>query len=101
MANNKPVHQIRLSAIRAAIWLNQSDKTGESWFTVTVSRSYRDKEQLKDTTTFRRDDLPIVAKAIEMAYAWIWEQSAPSESEAVESLNQPPTGRNVSCRLTR
>ena len=87
MANNKPVHQIRLSAIRAAIWLNQSDKTGESWFTVTVSRSYRDKEQLKDTTTFRRDDLPIVAKAIEMAYAWIWEQSAPSESEAVESLN--------------
>ena len=56
MANNKPVHQIRLSAIRAAIWLNQSDKTGESWFTVTMSRSYRDKEQLKDTTTFRRDD---------------------------------------------
>ena len=76
MANNRPVHQIRLSAIRAAIWLNESDKTGESWFTVTVSRSYRDKEQLKVTTTFRRDDLPIVAKAIEMAYAWIWEQSA-------------------------
>lgn len=83
-SNNKPVHQIRLSAIRAAIWLNQSDKTGESWFTVTVSRSYRDKEQLKDTTTFRRDDLPIVSKAIELAYAWIWEQSAPDGSEAIE-----------------
>ena len=82
--NNRPVHQIRLSAIRAAIWLNQSDKTGESWFTVTVSRSYRDKEQLKDTTTFRRDDLPIVSKAIEMAYAWIWEHPAPGESEAIE-----------------
>ena len=51
---------------------------------MTVSRSYRDKEQLKDTTTFRRDDLPIVSKAIEMAYAWIWEQSAPGESEAIE-----------------
>ena len=84
MANNKPVHQIRLNVIRAAIWLNESDKTGESWFTVTVSRSYRDKEQFKDTTTFRRDDLPIVVKAIEMAYAWIWEQSALSDSEAIE-----------------
>ena len=74
------MHQIRLSAIRAAIWLNQSDKTGESWFTVTVSRSFRDKEQFKDTTTYRRDDLPIVSKAIEMAYAWIWEQEDFGES---------------------
>jgi hypothetical protein len=84
MANNKPVHQIRLSAIRAAIWINVSEKTGETWFTVTVTRSYRDKEQLKDTSTFRRDDLPIVSKVVEMAYTWIWEQSAPNDSEVVE-----------------
>lgn len=84
MANNKPVHQIRLSAIRAAIWLNASEKTGESWFTVTVTRSYKDKEQLKDTNTFRRDDLPIVSKVVEMAYTWIWEQATPSESEVIE-----------------
>lgn len=84
MANNKPVHQIRLSVIRAAIWINVSEKSGETWFTVTVTRSYRDKEQLKDTSTFRRDDLPIVSKVIEMAYTWIWEQSAPSDSEVIE-----------------
>lgn len=84
MANNKPVHQIRLSAIRAAIWINASEKTGETWFTVTVTRSYRDKEQLKDTSTFRRDDLPIVSKVVEMAYTWIWEQSVPSDSEVNE-----------------
>ena len=75
MPNNKPIHQIQLSAIRAAIWLNTSEKSGESWFTVTVTRSYRDKEQLKDTTTFRRDDLPIVSKVLELAYTWIWEQA--------------------------
>ncbi len=84
MANNKPAHQIRLSAIRAAIWLNVSEKTGENWFTVTVTRSYRDKEQLKDTSTFRRDDLPTVSKLVEMAFNWIWEQSAPSDSEVNE-----------------
>jgi len=81
--NNKPVHQIRLSAIRAAIWLNKSEKTRESWFTVTVTRSYHHKEELKDTATFRRDDLPIVSKVVEMAYTWIWEQSAP-KSDVVE-----------------
>ena len=84
MANNKPVHQIRLSAIRAAIWLNLSEKTGDQWFTVTVTRSYKDKEQLKDTNTFRRDDLPIVSKVVEMAYTWIWEQATPIESEVIE-----------------
>lgn len=84
MANNKPVYQIRLNAIRAAIWLNESEKTGESWFTVTVSRSYKDKEQIKDTSTFRRDDLPIVSKAVEMAYQWIWEQNAPGDPEVSE-----------------
>ena len=84
MANTKPIHQVRLGAIKAAIWQNRSDKTVESWFTVTVTRSYRDQEQIKDTTSFRRDDLPIVAKAVEMAYAWIWEQVAPSDVEAYE-----------------
>lgn len=84
MANNKPAHQIRSGVIRAAIWLNVSEKTGETWFTVTVTRSYRDKEQLKDTSTFRRDDLPTVSKLVEMAFNWIWEQSAPSDSEVNE-----------------
>ena len=81
---NRPVHQIRLGAIQAAIWPNHSEKTGESWYTVTVSRSYRVEEQFKDTKKFYRDDLPIVSKAIEMAYAWIWEHPAPGESEAIE-----------------
>ncbi len=84
MANNKPAHQIRSGVIRAAIWLNVSEKTGETWFTVTVTRSYRDKEQLKDTSTFRRDDLLTVSKLVEMAFNWIWEQSAPSDSEVNE-----------------
>ena len=84
MPNNKPVHQIRLSAIRAAIWLNTSEKSGESWFTVTVTRSYRDKEQLKDTTTFRRDDLPIVSKVLELAYTWIWEEATAEDTDDCE-----------------
>ena len=66
---NKPVHEIRLGKIKVAIWSNRSPNN-ETWYSVTVARSYKDADEWKDTTSFRRDDLPIVSKAIDMAYAW-------------------------------
>ena len=84
MAQNKPVHEIRLGRIRAAIWANQT--AGQDvWFNVTVSRLYKDGEQWKDTTAFRRDDLPVVAKVVDMAYAWIWGTSVPNGSGVWEA----------------
>ena len=71
----KPMHEIRLGRIRASIWANQSGNR-EVWYNVTVSRLYKDGEQWKDSTAFGRDDLPIVAKVADMAYAWIWAQEA-------------------------
>jgi aryl-phospho-beta-D-glucosidase BglC (GH1 family) len=80
----KPVNEIRLGRIRAAIWANQTEHR-EVWFNVTVTRLYKDGDQWKDTATFRRDDLPIVAKVVDMAYAWIWGQEVPADpAEAVE-----------------
>jgi hypothetical protein len=35
-------------------------------------RLYRDGDEWKTTASFGRDDLPLVSKAAEMAYAWIW-----------------------------
>jgi hypothetical protein len=80
MAPTKPVKEIRLGRIRAAIWGNQT-KDNEVWFNVTVSRLYKEGDQWKDTSAFRRDDLPVVAKVVDMAYAWIWEQQAPGSSD--------------------
>ena len=40
--NQKPLHQIRIGAIRASIWEQQSGNT--SFFTVSYSRSYRDRQ---------------------------------------------------------
>ena len=80
----KPVHEIRLGRIRAAIWANETENR-QVWFNVTVSRLYKDGDQWKDTSTYRRDDLPIVAKVVDMAYAWIWGQEVPADSdEAME-----------------
>ena len=76
----KPVHEIRLGRIRAAIWANEADNR-QVWFNVTVSRLYKDGDQWKDTSTYRRDDLPIVAKVVDMAYAWIWGQDVPADPD--------------------
>ena len=84
LSKQKPMHEIRLGRIRAAIWANQTSEE-VVWFNVTVSRLYRDGDRWQDTATFRRDDLPIVAKVVDMAYAWIWGQKVPAPTDnAVE-----------------
>ena len=81
---DEPVHRIPLGRIVAAIWANKA-KDGRVWFNVTITRSYKDGDQWKDTSTFGRDDLPMVAKAADMAYAWIWGQEVPADpDEATE-----------------
>ena len=86
MAQKKeePVKKIRLGRIDATVWANQTEK-GDVWFNVTVSRSYKDGDKWKEASGFRRDDLPILAKAVDMAYAWIWGQDVPADpDEATE-----------------
>lgn len=68
---NRPIHEIKLGRIRASIWANGRDGKN-TWFNVSFARLYRDGDEWKTTSSFGRDDLPLVSKAAEMAYAWIW-----------------------------
>lgn len=84
MAKNRPVHEIRLGNIRATIWQNESSEGG-AWYRASITRRYKNGNEWADTTSFSRDDLPVVGQATSMAYAWIWEQEAASsrvENEA-------------------
>ncbi len=83
MEKQKPVHEIRLGAIRATIWANRTNGK-ETWFSTNVSRLFKDGAQWKDSGSFRRDDLPIVSKVLDMAYAWIWDQQT-----MVEEVDAP------------
>ena len=60
MAKQKPVHEVRLGRIKAAIWEN--DTQNGTRHNVTFTRLYKDGEQWKDSTSFGRDDLPLLAK---------------------------------------
>ena len=77
--STRPIHEIRLGRIRAAIWENET-KNGTQ-FNVTVSRLYKDGDKWKDSSSFGRDDLPLVAKVMDRCHSWIYEPRD-SESEA-------------------
>lgn len=69
----KPVHEIRLGRIKAAIWENETQNG--TMFNVTISRLWRDGKQWNDSSSFGRDDLPLVAKVADRVHSWIFEQN--------------------------
>jgi len=73
MANKKPVHEVRMGRIRAAIWENETQNGTRH--NVTFSRLYRDEDQWKDSQSFGRDDLPLLAKVADRVHDWIYEQA--------------------------
>ena len=70
----KPVHEVRMGRVRAAIWENAT-KNG-SMHNVTLTRLYKDdNDDWADSTSFGRDDLPLLAKVADQAHSWIFSQN--------------------------
>ena len=69
--SKKPVHEIRMGRIKAAIW--QNDTENGPRHNVTISRLYKDGEVWKDSNSFGRDDLPLIAKVSDLAHCWIFQ----------------------------
>lgn len=69
---NKPAMEIRLGAIKAAIWRNEGDSGVR--YAATFSRLYREGEQWQTTESFGRDDLLLLAKVADQAHSWIFTQ---------------------------
>ena len=81
---NKPVKEIRLGRIKAAIWENET--ANGSRHNVKVVRLYKDGEEWKDSDSFGRDDLLVVGKVLDMAHTWIFEHGQTAESEGSEKF---------------
>ncbi|MEW5980505.1 MAG: hypothetical protein AB1898_32365 [Acidobacteriota bacterium] len=62
--------RVRMGRIKAAIWQNQTD-TGLR-YNVTFSRLFKSGEAWKQTESFGRDDLPVLAKLADQAHSWIF-----------------------------
>ena len=73
-AKARPVHEVRMGRIKAAIWEN--DTQNGMRHNVTVSRLYKDGDQWKDSNSFGRDDLPLVQKVVDQAHSWIFQNGS-------------------------
>jgi hypothetical protein len=69
----QPAHEIRFGLIKATVWQNQT-KVGDR-FNVTVSRLYRNGDRWVESQHFGRDDLLLVAKTLDLAHTWIFQQN--------------------------
>lgn len=70
----KPTHEVRLGAVKGAIWRNTNTETGDTRFSVKLSRIYKDGDAWKSTDSFGRDDLLLVSKVADQAHSWIHQQ---------------------------
>ena len=82
MANPKPVSEVRIGPVKAAIWRNET--TNSTRHNVTFSRLYTENDQWKTSQSFARDDLLVLAKVADQAHSRIFqlqpeEQPEPSQ----------------------
>jgi len=74
--NQKPFDKIVLGSVQLAIWKNTNDK-GNTYYSVTFEKRYRDAEgEWKTTTSLNRDDLLVLGQASEMAFRAIHDAQA-------------------------
>lgn len=77
MEKRKPVKEIRIGKVRAAIWQNEADG-GAVRHSVTFSRLYKDGDQWKDSASFGRQELLLLGKVADAAHTFLYGE--PSEA---------------------
>lgn len=71
----RPVHEIRLGRIKVAIWGKQLE--GHTRYNATFARLFKEEGKTwQDSSSFGREDLPLLAKVADLAHTWIHGQGA-------------------------
>ena len=83
---NKPVKAFRLRGISASVFANQAktDSGVRTFHKVSIQRTYKDGDEFKTTTSFGRDDLPVVCLLMQQAWEYILETEAKSGKNSDE-----------------
>ncbi len=90
MSKSKPIHTMRMGRIKLAIWQNETE-TGVR-HNVTFTRLYKDGDQWKDSTSFGRDDLPLLEKLADAAHTWLYQGTAESQPSEEDDEVGPVAG---------
>lgn len=79
---NAPATAFRFGRIQAAVWERKADSG--TFYSVTFRRSYQEDGKWRDSDSFGRDDLLLVAKLADQAHSWICQKltSGPEQPES-------------------
>ena len=91
--DNRPMHEIRLGRIKAAIWQNETEQGIR--YSVSIARLYRKEDRWQSTSSFGRDDLPLVAKVADLAHSWLYEQRSEHRGSSSENRENDPSTANL------
>lgn len=69
---SKPIHEVRLGSIKAAVWKNDTENGVR--YNATFSRLYKDGDKWASTESFSRDDLLLLAKVADQTHTWMCAQ---------------------------
>lgn len=84
---SQPAHVIRYGLIKCRIFFRQT-REGDR-HSVTIARLYRNGDSWQESSRFGRDDLLLVAKVLDLAHTWIYEQSQAQAPTAPQAKEQP------------
>ena len=100
-----PVCEVTLGKVKVCVWENEHD--GNSFHNVTAVRLYKDGDNWKESTSFGRDEIPVLRKALDEAWElvkdWSLEEYAGLRDGVPKSGFATPfrdgTVRNLACRV--
>jgi hypothetical protein len=72
--------------VKAAIWRNDGEYGTR--YNVTFSRIFKSENGWENSTSFGRDDLPLIEKVAALAFLWIHEQTERDLADAKETERQ-------------
>lgn len=81
-SGNAPVFTTRHRALKAAVWRNETENG--PMYNTTLSRSYKDGETWKESSSFGFDDVLIVAELLRTCHGFISREMAKASQEARE-----------------
>ena len=80
----KPVKELRMGRIKAAIWANDTESGVRH--NVTFTRLFKTEDGWEYSASFGRDDLPLLVKVADQAHDWIFSDGSAPVAE------RPDTG---------
>lgn len=80
---NRPIDEVRIGRIKAAIWANPTENGVRH--NVTFSRLYKEGDEWRDTDSFGRDDLLLLVKVADRAHTRICDMQAATGREGTDT----------------